>query len=78
MKKLKPQIQILEFIPGTTKARVLGRSGKIYITDYVEGTCECEYMQKWSTGKHCDHLKHVTSHFGGPDWSMPDETAAPA
>jgi hypothetical protein len=77
MKKQKPQIEILEFIPGTTKARVLGRSGKTYITDYVEGACECDYMQKWTTGNRCAHLNHLLNHFAGPDWSMPDESKSP-
>jgi hypothetical protein len=75
MKKEKPQIKIIEFIAGTTKARILGRSGKIYTTDYAQATCECDYMTKWSRGKRCAHINHVISHLSGPDWSMPAEGA---
>jgi hypothetical protein len=77
MKKEKTQIRIIEFILGTTKVRVMGRSGKEYITDYGQRTCECDYMQNWSTGKACAHLNHVMANLGGPDWSMPAEAATP-
>ncbi|MEI6078960.1 MAG: hypothetical protein WCS94_25530 [Verrucomicrobiota bacterium] len=71
MQKEKPKIIILEFIQGTTKARVLGRSGNEYVTDYGLGTCECEFKQKWSKGKPCAHLNHIMAVIGGPDWEMP-------
>jgi len=77
MKKEKGQIRIIEFIPGTTKVRILGRSGKEYITDYGQRTCDCDYMQKWSTGKPCAHLNHVMQHLCGPDWSLPAESTNP-